>query len=183
MLFQLFGPVLFSAHVYGSSQLVGARSLIHPILRPAESSLIWYNILGKWGIICLCSKIILSQHTSLHVHVSFFSSLNVSELFSKWQQKAESLNLTELLEGQCAMGEEYSTKLNSTKLNNHNNSFWYVWLVSLKLALKFHLGMEEIQKNSQFQDTFKSYLPTTEGFQPSQNIIEKLRVYRSFFIT
>ena len=27
MLFQLFGPVLFSAHVYGSSQLVGTRSL------------------------------------------------------------------------------------------------------------------------------------------------------------
>ena len=28
LLFQLFGPVLFSAHVYGSSQLVGTRSLV-----------------------------------------------------------------------------------------------------------------------------------------------------------
>ena len=31
MLFQLFGPVLFSAHVYGSSQLVGACSLLLPV--------------------------------------------------------------------------------------------------------------------------------------------------------
>ena len=63
-----------------------------------------------------------------NVYFSFFSSLNVSELVNKWQQKAESLNLTELLEEQCAMGKEYSTKPNSTQLKNHNNSFWYVWL-------------------------------------------------------
>ena len=59
------------------------------------------------------------------MHVLFFSSLNVSEWVNKWQQKAESLNLTELLEGQCAMGKEYSTKPNSTQWNNHN-IFWYV---------------------------------------------------------
>ena len=62
-----------------------------------------------------------------NVYVSFFSSLNVSELVKKWQQKAESLNLTELLEGQCAIGKEYSinsTKPNSAQWNNQNNSFW-----------------------------------------------------------
>jgi hypothetical protein len=62
----------------------------------------------------------------LNNNVSFFSSLNVSELVNKWQQKAESLNLTELLDEQCAMGKEYSTRPNSTKMNNRNNSFWYV---------------------------------------------------------
>ena len=32
MVFQLFRLVLFSAHVYGSSQLVGARSLVEDLL-------------------------------------------------------------------------------------------------------------------------------------------------------
>ena len=69
MLFQKFGPVLFSAHGYGSSQLVGARLLIHTLsVELAFNSVISSLILSLWLNSC-------SQLKFLESMVKFLESM------------------------------------------------------------------------------------------------------------